>query len=228
LPVWVHDPLDLIEPQALFNAVLPLMQPVAAEDAAGLDEPATLDHYVQWRQLIPVWQPDQQYRFSLTLILDQGFSMTVWQPLLAQVSERLGGFHGFKDVQELHWSHEGNRSWATDDPVLSAPRVDLAASPQGTVDRLTVVISDCAGPKWWGGAGAGPELAFAQLKRLGATQPLVIWQVLPRWMWSRTALGEGVATTLRRSGSGAAVSNGQAPGPIAEGCGRCPAPAACV
>jgi formylglycine-generating enzyme required for sulfatase activity len=204
LPVWVHDPLDLIEPQALFNAVLPLMQPVAAEDAAGLDEPATLDHYVQWRQLIPVWQPDQQYRFSLTLILDQGFSMTVWQPLLAQVSERLGGFHGFKDVQELHWSHEGNRSWATDDPVLSAPRVDLAASPQGTVDRLTVVISDCAGPKWWGGAGAGPELAFAQLKRLGATQPLVIWQVLPRWMWSRTALGEGVATTLRRSGSGAA------------------------
>jgi formylglycine-generating enzyme required for sulfatase activity len=213
LPVWVNDPLDLIDPQKLFEAVLPLMQPVAADQAAGLDEPATLDHYVQWRQLIPVWQPDQQYRFTLTLILDQGFSMTVWQPRLEHISERLGGFHGFKDVQVLRWQQGGDRSQGNDDPAVSAQGDDPAlfalndgAAPSAgeAVDRLTVVISDCAGPQWWGAAGTGPGPAFAMLQRLGAAQPLVIWQVLPSWMWSRTALGKGEATTLRRSGAGAA------------------------
>ena len=211
LPVWVHDPLDLIDPQKLFEAVLPLMQPVAAEQVAGLDEAATLDHYVQWRQLIPVWQPDQQYRFTLTLILDQGFSMTVWQPRLEHISERLGGFHGFKDVQVLRWQQGGERSQGNDDPALSALGDDPArfalrdgAAPASgvAVDRLTVVISDCAGPQWWGAAGTGRGPAFALLQRLGAAQPLVIWQVLPSWMWSRTALGKGEATTLRRSGAG--------------------------
>ena len=213
LPVWVNDPLDLIDPQKLFEAVLPLMQPVAAEQVAGLDEQATLDHYVQWRQLIPVWQPDQHYRFTLTLILDQGFSMTVWQPRLEHISERLGGFHGFKDVQVLRWQQGGERSQGNDDPALSAPGDDPArfalrdgAAPASgeAVDRLTVVISDCAGPHWWGAAGTDPGPAFAMLQRLGAAQPLVIWQVLPSWMWSRTALGKGEATTLRRSGAGAA------------------------
>jgi formylglycine-generating enzyme required for sulfatase activity len=213
LPVWVNDPLDLIDPQKLFEAVLPLMQPVAAEQVAGLDEPATLDHYVQWRQLIPVWQPDQQYRFTLTLILDQGFSMTVWQPRLEHISERLGGFHGFKDVQVLRWQQGSERSQGNVDPALSAPGIDPArfalrdgAGPGSgeAVDRLTVVISDCAGPQWWGAAGPGPGPAFAMLQWLGTAQPLVIWQVLPSWMWSRTALGKGEATTLRRSGAGAA------------------------
>jgi formylglycine-generating enzyme required for sulfatase activity len=211
LPVWVNDPLDLIDPQKLFEAVLPLMQPVAAEQVAGLDEPATLDHYVQWRQLIPVWQPDQQYRFTLTLILDQGFSMTVWQPRLEHISERLGGFHGFKDVQVLRWQPGGDRSQGNVDPAVSAQGDDPAlfalnggAAPSAAeaVDRLTVVISDCAGPQWWGAAGTGPGPAFAMLQRLGAAQPLVIWQVLPSWMWSRTALGKGDVTTLRRSGAG--------------------------
>ena len=211
LPVWVHDPLDLIDPQKLFEAVLPLMQPVAAEQVAGLDEAATLDHYVQWRQLIPVWQPDQQYRFTLTLILDQGFSMTVWQPRLEHISERLGGFHGFKDVQVLRWQPGGDRSQRNDDPAVCAQGDDPAlfalnggAAPSAAEsgDRLTVVISDCAGPQWWGVAGTDPGPAFAMLKRLGAAQPLVIWQVLPSWMWSRTALGKGEATTLRRSGAG--------------------------
>ena len=213
LPVWVNDPLDLIDPQKLFEAVLPLMQSVAAEQAAGLDEPATLDHYVQWRQLIPVWQPDQQYRFTLTLILDQGFSMTVWQPRLEHISERLGGFHGFKDVKVLHWFHGSTRSQLDEgqaaistqqlESAFYGPRDDAAQSSGESVDRLTVVITDCAGPQWWGTAGAGLGLAFAMLKRLGAAQPLVIWQVLPSWMWSRTALGKGKATTLRRSAAGA-------------------------
>ena len=212
LPVWVHDPLDLIDPQALFEAVLPLMQPVAAEQAAGLDEPATLDHYVQWRQLIPVWLPEQQYRFTLILIIDRGFSMTVWQPRIDDISERLCNFHGFKEVQVLHWQPGGDRNQGTDepalsapgdDPALSAPRDDAAPSSGEPVDRLTVVISDCAGPQWWGAAGAGPGPAFAMLQWFGAAHPLVLWQVLPSWMWSRTALGKGEATTLRRSAAGA-------------------------
>ncbi len=189
LPVWVNDPLELLDPQQLYEAVLPLMQPVAGDQPAGLDEAGTLDHYLQWRQLIPVWQPDQHYRFSLTLILDQGFSMIVWQPLLEHLRDRLRGFHGFRDIQVLLWDNN------TELPASSP------AAAGG--DHLTVVISDCAGSKWWNTNGPGPGAAFATLQRLGAEQPLVIRQVLPSWMWSRTALGQGEAIALRRSDAGA-------------------------
>ncbi|MFM7641946.1 MAG: SAV_2336 N-terminal domain-related protein, partial [Cyanobium sp.] len=189
LPVWVNDPLELLDPQQLYEAVLPLMQPVAADQPAGLDEAATLDHYLQWRQVIPVWQADQHYRFSLTLILDQGFSMIVWQPLLEHIRDRLRGFHGFKDIQVLLWDNKNEL------PVSST------ASASG--ERLAVVISDCAGTKWRNNNGSGPGAAFTTLQRLGADQPLGIWQVLPSWMWARTALGQGDPVALRRSGAGA-------------------------
>ena len=189
LPVWVNDPLELLDPQQLYEAVLPLMQPVAADQSAGLDEAGTLDHYLQWRQLIPVWQPDQHYRFSLTLILDQGFSMIVWQPLLEHIRDRLRGFHGFRDIQVLLWDNKNE--------------IPASSTAAADGDRLTVVISDCAGSKWWNTNGPGPGAACATLQHLGAEQPLVIWQVLPSWMWSRTALGQGEAVALRRSGAGA-------------------------
>ncbi len=194
LPVWVRDPFELMNPQQLFEAMLPVMQEVAGDRPACLDEAATLDHYARWRQLIPVWQPDQHYRFELTLIFDQGFAMRLWQPLLDNLSLRLNGFHGFQGIRVLPWAGGGEAGWE---------KVANLIEGQGrSCEGLVALISDCAGPKWRGKGGIGPGPAFSLLRRLGASRPVVVWQVLPDWMWSRTALGQGEPVALRRSSEG--------------------------
>jgi formylglycine-generating enzyme required for sulfatase activity len=199
LPVWVRDPFELLNPQQLFEAMLPVMQEVAGDRPACLDEAATLDHYARWRQLIPVWQPDQHYRFELTLIVDQGFAMRLWQPLLDNLSLRLNGFHGFQGIRVLPWAGGGEAGGGE----AGWEKVANLIEGQGrSCEGLVALISDCAGPKWRGKGGIGPGPAFSLLRRLGASRPVVIWQVLPDWMWSRTALGQGEPVALRRSSEG--------------------------
>jgi formylglycine-generating enzyme required for sulfatase activity len=199
LPVWVRDPFELLNPQQLFEAMLPVMQEVAGDRPACLDEAATLDHYARWRQLIPVWQPDQHYRFELTLIVDQGFAMRLWQPLLDNLSLSLNGFHGFQGIRVLPWAGGGEAGGGE----AGWEKVANLIEGQGrSCEGLVALISDCAGPKWRGKGGIGPGPAFSLLRRLGASRPVVIWQVLPDWMWSRTALGQGEPVALRRSSEG--------------------------
>ncbi len=199
LPVWVRDPFELLNPQQLFEAMLPVMQEVPGDRPACLDEAATLDHYARWRQLIPVWQPDQHYRFELTLIVDQGFAMRLWQPLLDNLERRLNGFHGFQGIRVLPWAGGGEAGGGK----AGWEKVANLIEGQGrSCEGLVALISDCAGPKWRGKGGIGPGPAFSLLLRLGASRPVVVWQVLPDWMWSRTALGQGEPVALRRTSEG--------------------------
>ena len=199
LPVWVRDPFELLNPQQLFEAMLPVMQEVPGDRPACLDEAATLDHYARWRQLIPVWQPDQHYRFELTLIVDQGFAMRLWQPLLDNLERRLNGFHGFQGIRVLHWAGGGE---AVGGEAGWEKVANLIEVQSRSCEGLVALISDCAGPKWRGKGGIGPGPAFSLLRRLGASRPVVVWQVLPDWMWPRTALGQGEPVALRRTSEG--------------------------
>jgi hypothetical protein len=52
------------------------------------------------------------------------------------------------------------------------------------------VLSDCAGVYWWDGR------LLPMLQVWGKVMPLVIWQMLPAWMWKRTALGRGTAVAI--------------------------------
>jgi formylglycine-generating enzyme required for sulfatase activity len=203
LPVRVRDPLALPDPQRLFEAVLPLMQEVAGDRPASLDEEATLERYVLWRQLMPVWRPDQHYRFLLTLMIDEGFSMSLWQPLLDKLSHCLRGFHGFQGIRVVPWATDpSNEADRSDEPFAETAALIDRQGPAS--DGLVVVVSDCAGLKWWAKGGVGPGPAFSLLQRLGASRPVAIWQVLPDWMWRRTALGQEEAVALRRSSEGSA------------------------
>jgi formylglycine-generating enzyme required for sulfatase activity len=202
LPVWVRDPLALLNPHSLFKRVLPLMTEVAGDQPASLDEEATLDGYARWRQLIPAWHPEQHYRFALTLIVDEGFSMTPWRPLIDDLLRRLRGFHGFQSVREVRWTSRTHKGDGADWSSKFGKALAGFEPPSPGAEALVVVVSDCAGPKWWEKDGDGPGRAFRDLKLLGAACPVVIWQVLPDWMWSRTALGHGDAVALRRASEG--------------------------
>jgi formylglycine-generating enzyme required for sulfatase activity len=58
--------------------------------------------------------------------------------------------------------------------------------------EMLLLLSDCSGHHWWQGGGM-----HALLQRLGRSRPVAILQVLPSWMWRRTALGIGEMVALR-------------------------------
>jgi formylglycine-generating enzyme required for sulfatase activity len=60
------------------------------------------------------------------------------------------------------------------------------------------VLSDCAGSYWWDGT------LLPMLQDWAKIMPTVVWQMLPEWMWERTALGRGAAVALSNDRPGAA------------------------
>ena len=61
-----------------------------------------------------------------------------------------------------------------------------------------IVLSDCAGAYWWDGT------LLPMLQDWGQVMPTVVWQMLPPWMWKRTALGRGTAGAIRNDSPGVA------------------------
>ncbi|MFG2147803.1 SAV_2336 N-terminal domain-related protein [Streptomyces sp. NPDC048696] len=196
-PVAAPVAAALPEPLALQRALRPLQRYRAPVRSTGryLDEQATADRAADLGLVIPVLRPDRRRQARLALMMDVSSSTLVWEQTLdelRQVCERAGAF---REVQ-VHFLHEGPDG---------RPRVGSAVEPTGHLAepsqfwdpagrRLTLLLSDCAGPMWRSG----------QLHRLlhgwAQTAPLAVVQPLPQRMWRSTHLPTRQGVLRRREG----------------------------
>jgi tetratricopeptide (TPR) repeat protein len=201
-PVRVPSAPALPEPLALQRGLRPLQRyraPVRPV-ARTLDEHATADRAAESGLVLPVLRPDRRREARLLLLMDVSTSTVVWQQAfdeLWQVCARAGAF---REVQTryLHESPGGL-------PGCSArpdPRGPLHAPEQlrdPTGRRVTLVLSDCAGPMWRSG----------RMQRLlhgwAATAPVAVVQPLPQRMWLRTHLPARRGLLHRREGPAGAL-----------------------
>jgi formylglycine-generating enzyme required for sulfatase activity len=196
LPVWLEDPPLLADSLALLRALVPLQAQQVAGPRLRLDEQATVEAYVAscgpdgaggcWR---PVLVPIPEPRYDLVLVIDGALSMALWQRLVLDLQRALASCAVVRQLRLVRLDSEGcvpprQRRWCQSDP-------------EGR--RLLLVLSDCCGDAWWSGAMA------EQLTAWGDAASLAVLQVLPSWMWPRTALGQGDERVLRNVGSAAAV-----------------------
>ncbi len=202
LPVWLADPAMLTDSLAIVRALKPLFQKVAAGIGKRLDEPATVDNIVRTRLCLPILQPEQEPWFDIILVVDRGSSMHIWQRLVKDIVRILRHYGAFRDVRvfDLVVNPAGR---STNDVV------QLISKPQGfghraseLIDqrgrRIAILLSDCAGAYWWDGT------LLPMLQEWGKVMPTVVWQMLPAWMWKRTALGRGTAVAIGNDIPGAA------------------------
>ncbi|MGP9018621.1 SAV_2336 N-terminal domain-related protein [Streptomyces sp. BR1] len=196
-PVAAPVAASLPEPLALQRALRPLQRYRAPVRTTGryLDEQATADRAADMGLVIPVLRPDRRRQARLALMMDISSSTLVWEQTLdelRQVCERAGAF---REVQ-VHYLHEGPDG---------RPRVGTSVEPSGRLAepsqfwdpagrRLTLLLSDCAGPMWRSG----------QLHRLlhgwAQTAPLAVVQPLPQRMWRSTHLPTRQGVLRRREG----------------------------
>lgn len=152
-----------------------------------LDEEATAVRAAETGQWHPVLTRPPDRWFEVALVVERSVSMTVWQPVARAFAELLRTQGAFADV----------RLWSLDTrdgkhAVLRSADGGLRHSPAELFHpdgrRIVLVMSDCVGDAWAG--GAVPRL----LHTWGRRAPVAVLQPLPTHLWD---LCDGVPMDLR-------------------------------
>ncbi|MEV6007780.1 SAV_2336 N-terminal domain-related protein [Streptomyces sp. NPDC051976] len=163
-----------------------------------LDESATAERSASAAGLLlPVFRPVLRGDASMQLLMDASSSMYVWERMLrelGQVFERLGAFHEVQ-VRYLHATPYGDPAVSGRfDPEAAALRsAEQLSDPTGR--RVTLLVSDCAGPLWRSGH------AHRLLHRLARHGPVAVLQPLPARLWARTMLPVSYGVLHRTEGT---------------------------
>ncbi|MDK0522169.1 SAV_2336 N-terminal domain-related protein [Streptomyces sp. ML-6] len=191
-------------PLRLQRAMRPLQRyrPAAPPLRRTLDEVATAERSARAGGLVmPVFRGESRREAVLQCVMDASSSMLVWDRMFSELQQIFAQLGAFRDVQ-VRYLHQGPDGAAA---VSRSP--DPAAAPLSSADRLsdptgrrvTVLVSDCAGPLWHSGR------AHRLLHHLAGQAPAAVLQPLPQRMWNRTRLPVTHGSLSRGDGPGGAA-----------------------
>lgn len=191
-------------PLELTRALRPLQRyhPASAPLRRALDETATAERSARAGGMImPVFRGIRRGDAILQCVMDASSSMLVWDRMFHELQRIFAQLGAFRDVQ-VRYLHQG-----PDGGCAVSRSSDPAAGPLHSADRLsdptgrrvTVVISDCAGPLWHSGR------AHRLLHQLAFQSPVAVLQPLPQRMWSRTRLPVTFGSLSRGDGPAGAA-----------------------
>ena len=181
---------------ALQRALRPLKRTVPSQHNFMIDENATADSIAEYpigqRVWVPVIRPARDRWLDLTLVIDVGYSMTVWAQLADELRNTLVESAIFRNVTTWYMASDFPDRVTLDPGRLSRKKQDRPPEallrPDGR--HVIVVLSDCSGSAWHSGA------AGHVLRNWGRHGPVAIFQPLPERLWSRTAAPTTVGRAL--------------------------------
>jgi hypothetical protein len=165
------------------RALRPLRRRVASQrpEDVVLDEVATAERAAQEGRWWPVTRPAMARWLDLTLVVDTGPSMVLWQPVIAAFTALLEQVGAFRMIRRRLLDTNGVPSLRGGTPgtPVRDPRELLTSSGRA----IMVVLTDGVGAGWREG------LVSPVLARWGAAMPLAVVHLLPQRLWRRGGLG---------------------------------------
>jgi hypothetical protein len=188
---------------AIARSLKPLKRRVPSKSEFILDETATAERIAEEKLLLPVMRPAPERWLELALVIDEGASMMLWKQTIKEFKQLLEKHGAFRDVRTWElFTDERGKVWLRP-RTGSISRQKRLHNPRELIDpngkRLFVIISDCVSPAWRNGAITKTLAAWA------CSSPTAIIQVLPEWLWERSALG--VAESILLKGLAPGVPN---------------------
>ncbi|MEC4815125.1 MAG: formylglycine-generating enzyme family protein [Scytonema sp. PMC 1069.18] len=188
LPLSVPNAPAIRNSQSLLRSLRPLMQRVPSQTSWVLDEEATVECIAETKLWFPQRKPMQVPWFELALVVDASPTMLLWQRHILELRRLLAQTGAFRDV----------RTWSLDvdskEQLYLHPKLSVGAThhtprtPEELIDptgrRLILVVSDCISTLWESGT------ITTALKVWAEYGPMALVQMLPEWLWDRTALSE--------------------------------------
>jgi phage replication-related protein YjqB (UPF0714/DUF867 family) len=200
-PLAIPDAPALRSTLEILKALRPLIRRVPSAQASYLDVPATVQAIAKtdlWSlQLRPILEP----WLELAIVVDASPSMVIWQRTILSLRRVLAQSGVFRDVRMWSLETQGSPNLSANksspEPKLCirsgfgpAAALQPPCRPQELLDpngrRLILVISDCIAPRW------DSQQIRDMLQVWAEHGPMALVQVLPEWLWNRTALSEVV------------------------------------
>jgi formylglycine-generating enzyme required for sulfatase activity len=187
----------LREPLKLARALRALMLKLPSSTETVLDEVATAQRIAEEKICIPVLKPTLEPWWEVALVVDESPSMAIWRQTLIALQKLLEGHGAFRDVRSwgMIVQKQGKREIRLRSGIGKTARNRLTHKPGEITDpnghRLIIVVSDCVSPAWRDGSVTNI------LSTWGRSSPVVIVQMLPEWLWERSALGFAAPVKLR-------------------------------
>jgi chromosomal replication initiator protein len=181
---------------ALGRALRLLRRTRPAARARVLDPDATAEQLAELRAAghgywEPVWRPRPRPWLDLLLILDQGPTMQVWQPLTDALSRLLVQSGIFGRIRILHLdSNAEPRVLSPGGGIDHTAELLRGAPGTGNAHRLALLVSDCIAAGWY---HPGMARLIAALTR---GTPALLVQTMPKRRWPDTALGNAEQVIL--------------------------------
>ena len=204
LSLAVPDAPSLREPLSLARALRPLMSRVPSPKATQINETATAERTAAEGLCIPILQPRQEPWLEIALVVDEGISMVIWRHTVTELKRLLEHYGAFRDVRTWALVNDEQQNTIylragtgviTNNPRLHSPRELIDPAKR----RLVLVVSDCVSAMWRNGD------ILPALQVWAENGPMAVVQMLPEWLWTRTALG--FATSAQFSGLTPGVAN---------------------
>ena len=186
----LRSPLTIA--QQAFN---PLIRRVPGSTSPILDEVATSQEIADTGLWLPVLRPTLEPWLDLELVVDESISMQIWRQTIIDLKKLLTNYGIFRDVRVWGLIINDREPVQIRRGIGAMAKNRYPRSPKELIDdsgrRLVLVASDCVSPPWRDGKVT--EVLQLWAHRL----PMAIIQMLPKWLWKRTALGIGTEVRLR-------------------------------
>ena len=203
IPVKVRKPPALRRSLDLMRSLRPLMRQMPARGKGKLDELKTAQKISDERIWLPAIAPRLEPWLELALVIDESSSMLLWRRTVLELQRSLKNYGAFRDVRTwgmvLAKQSSGRSSTAqpadNDQPsyqvhlrawVGGSSASQMLRKPAELIDptgrRLILVVSDCVSTIWRQGQ------VLPALETWADNSPTAILQMLPDWLWVRTAL----------------------------------------
>jgi tetratricopeptide (TPR) repeat protein len=166
----------------IVRALRPLKRKVPSwrEDEVTLDEEATAEEAVRRGIWWPVTKPQTARWLDLTLVVDAGPSMSLWQSSVTEFISLLQQLGAFRTIQLRLLDTHGAPILRGGMPGTQTRGPAELLDPFGR--RIMLVLTDCVSEAWRSGQ-VSPMLA-----RWGAAMPVAVVHLLPQRMWLRDGL----------------------------------------
>jgi GUN4-like len=195
LSIRVPDASSLREPLMFARALKPLMRRVASGRELVLDEVATIQQIADQGLWIPILKPTLEPWLDLDLVVDESISMQIWRHTIKELEKLLKNYGIFRDVRVWGLMTDDNQQVKIRRGIGATAKNQSPRSPKELIDpsgrRLVLVVSDCVSSLWRSGK------VTPVLEMWAKQGTMAIIQMLPKWMWKRTALGWATEVWLR-------------------------------
>jgi formylglycine-generating enzyme required for sulfatase activity len=181
------------DPLKVARALRPLIRKVPSTREIRLNEQATADLIAESKIWQPVTEPQLEPWLDLALVVDESKSMLIWQQSVKELRRWFRYYGAFRDVHTWGLVERNGHVGIRPDFWTNADNVVLRR-PQELIDptgrRLILVLTDCVSTTW------RTDGILEALRVWTEGGPVAIIQMLPQWLWDRTALRHSTATYL--------------------------------